>query len=89
MNEIIKDYICQTSYKIVVNKLRKVLTYVICQQLDEMSRWCFQISGRWTTKLGIIKQGVSQGQHDNNQHCVMNFKKSFSPTFHSSSSYLA
>jgi hypothetical protein len=30
MNEIIKDYICQTSCKIVVNKLQKVLTYVIC-----------------------------------------------------------
>jgi hypothetical protein len=29
MNEIIKDYIRQTSCKIVVNKLQKVLTYII------------------------------------------------------------
>ncbi len=36
MNEIIKDYIHQTSCKIVVNKLQKVLTYVICRQMDEM-----------------------------------------------------
>jgi hypothetical protein len=36
MNEIIKDYIGQTSYKVVVNKLQKVLTYVICQQMHEM-----------------------------------------------------
>jgi hypothetical protein len=44
MNEIIKDYIHQTSYKIVVNKLQiscKVLTYVICQQMDEMPCWHF------------------------------------------------
>jgi hypothetical protein len=31
MNEIIKDYIRQTSCKIVVNKLQKVLLYVIHQ----------------------------------------------------------
>jgi hypothetical protein len=36
MNEIVKDYICQISCKIVVNKLQKVLTYVICRQMDEM-----------------------------------------------------
>jgi hypothetical protein len=30
MNEIIKDYICQTSCKIFINKLQKVLTCVIC-----------------------------------------------------------
>jgi len=35
MNEIIKDYIRQTSCKIVINKLQKVLTYVIRQQMDE------------------------------------------------------
>jgi hypothetical protein len=35
MNEIIKDYIRQTSFKIVVNKLQKVITYVICRQMDE------------------------------------------------------
>jgi hypothetical protein len=35
MNEIIKDYICQTSCKIIVNKLQKVLTYVIYQQMNE------------------------------------------------------
>jgi hypothetical protein len=37
MNEIIKDYICQTTCKIVVYKLQKVLTYVIRQQMDEKS----------------------------------------------------
>jgi ATP-dependent Lon protease len=37
MNEIIKDYIRQTSCKIVVNKLQKVLTYIILWQMDEMS----------------------------------------------------
>jgi hypothetical protein len=36
MNEIIKDYIRQTSFKIIVNKLQKVLIYGICQQMDEM-----------------------------------------------------
>ncbi len=36
MNEIIKDYIHQTSCKIIINKLQKVLTYIICQQMDEM-----------------------------------------------------
>jgi hypothetical protein len=41
MNEIIKDYICQTSCKIVINKLQKVLTYIICWQVDEKSRWHF------------------------------------------------
>jgi len=41
MNEIIAYYICQTSCKIIVNKLQKVLTYVICQQMDKMSRWHF------------------------------------------------
>ncbi len=34
MNEIIKDYIHQISCKIVVNKLQKVLTYIICRQMD-------------------------------------------------------
>jgi hypothetical protein len=38
MNEIIKDYIHQTSYKIVVNKLHKALTYVIRRQMDEKPR---------------------------------------------------
>jgi len=41
MNEIIKNYICQTNYKIVINKLQKVLTYVIRQQMDEKSHWHF------------------------------------------------
>jgi hypothetical protein len=41
MNEIIKDYIHQTSCKIIVNKLQKVLTYIICQQMDEMPHWHF------------------------------------------------
>jgi hypothetical protein len=36
MNEIIKDYIRQISCKIVVNKLQKVLIYVIRRQMDEM-----------------------------------------------------
>ncbi len=39
MNEIIKYHIHQTSCKIVVNKLQKILTYVICRQMDEMPRW--------------------------------------------------
>jgi hypothetical protein len=41
MNEIIKDYIHHTSCKIIVNKLQKVLTYIICQQMDEMPHWHF------------------------------------------------
>jgi hypothetical protein len=41
MNEIIKDYIHQTSCKIVVNKLEKVLTYIIHWQMDEMPHWHF------------------------------------------------
>jgi hypothetical protein len=41
MNEITKKYICWTSCKIVVNKLQKVLTYIICWQRDEMPRWHF------------------------------------------------
>ncbi len=41
MNELIKYYICQTSCKIVVNKLQKVLTFVICRQMDEMLHWHF------------------------------------------------
>ncbi len=41
MNEIIKNYIRQTSCKIVVNKLQTVLTYVICRQMDEMPCWHF------------------------------------------------
>jgi hypothetical protein len=36
MNEIFKNYIRQTSCKIVVTKLQKVLTYVICRQMDGM-----------------------------------------------------
>jgi hypothetical protein len=35
MDEIIKDYIHQTSHKIVVNKLQKLLSYVIHWQMDE------------------------------------------------------
>jgi hypothetical protein len=41
MNEIIKDYTHQTSCKIIVNKLQKVLTYIICRQMDEMRHWHF------------------------------------------------
>jgi len=41
MNEIIKEYICRASCKIVINKLQKVLTYIICQQMDEMPHWHF------------------------------------------------
>jgi hypothetical protein len=39
MNEIIKDYIFQISCKIIINKLQKVLTYVIHQQMDEKPCW--------------------------------------------------
>jgi hypothetical protein len=39
MNEIIKDYIHQTRCKIIVNKLQRVLTYIIYQQMDQMPRW--------------------------------------------------
>jgi hypothetical protein len=45
MNEIIKDYIHETSCKIIVNKLQKVLTYVICWQMDEMPLWQFVFMG--------------------------------------------
>jgi hypothetical protein len=41
MNEIIKDYIHQTSCKIIVIKLQKVLTNIICRQMDEMPHWHF------------------------------------------------
>jgi hypothetical protein len=41
MNEIIKDYIRQTSYKIIINKLQKVLTYIICRLMDEKPCWHF------------------------------------------------
>jgi hypothetical protein len=41
MNEIIKYYICQTNCKIVVNKLQKVLPYIIRQQMDEKPCWHF------------------------------------------------
>jgi hypothetical protein len=41
MNEIIKDCICQTSCKTIVNKLQKALTYIICQQMDEKPPWHF------------------------------------------------
>jgi hypothetical protein len=41
MNEIIKDYIHQTNCKIVINKLQKVLTYVIHRQMDKKPRWHF------------------------------------------------
>jgi hypothetical protein len=41
MNEIIKDYIHQTSCKIFVNTLQKVLTYIIRRQMDEMPHWHF------------------------------------------------
>jgi len=53
MNEIIKDYTHQNSYKIVVNKLQKVLTYVICRQMDEMSRW--NVCGNLTWKLAVCE----------------------------------
>jgi hypothetical protein len=51
MNEIIKDYIHQTS-KIVVNKLQKVLTYVIHWQMDEKPHWnvCENLMWRSVTK---------------------------------------
>jgi hypothetical protein len=38
MNEIIKIYICKTNCQIVVNKLQKVLTYIIRWQMDEKPR---------------------------------------------------
>jgi hypothetical protein len=41
MNEIIEDYIHQSSCKIIVIKLQKVLTYIICRQMDEMLCWHF------------------------------------------------
>jgi hypothetical protein len=41
MNEIMKDYIHQISYKIVVSKLQKVLTYIIRRQINEMPCWHF------------------------------------------------
>jgi hypothetical protein len=41
MNEIIKDYIHQNSCKVIVIKLQKVLTYIICRQMDEMPHWHF------------------------------------------------
>jgi hypothetical protein len=46
MNEIIEDYVHQTSYKIVVNKLQKVITFVIHQQMDEMLHWHFVLHVR-------------------------------------------
>jgi hypothetical protein len=52
MNEIINDYIYQTSCKIIVNKLQKVLKYIICQQMDEMPHWnmCGNLMWRLVTK---------------------------------------
>jgi len=41
MNEILEDYIRQTDYKLVINKLQKVLTYVIHRQMDEKPHWHF------------------------------------------------
>ncbi len=41
MNEIIKYYTRQTSCKTIVNKLQKVLTYIIHRQMDEMPCWHF------------------------------------------------
>jgi hypothetical protein len=41
MNEIIKDYIHETSCKIIINKLQKVLKYVIHRQMDEKPFWPF------------------------------------------------
>jgi len=41
INEIIKDCIRQNSCKIVVNKLQKVLTYIIHWQMDEKPHWHF------------------------------------------------
>jgi hypothetical protein len=49
MNEIIKYYICQTNCKIVVNKLQKVLTYVIHRQTDGMTQW--NVCGNLTWRL--------------------------------------
>ncbi len=49
MNEIIKDDIRQTNCKIVINELQKVLTYIICWQMDEMSRW--NVCGNLTWRL--------------------------------------
>jgi hypothetical protein len=53
MNEITKDYIRQTSYKIIVNKLQKVLTYIIHRQMDEMP--CWNMCGNLTWKLVVKK----------------------------------
>ncbi len=56
MNEIIKDYIRQTSCKIIVNKLQKVLICVICQQMDEMPHigMCGNLTWRlFTQKLRV------------------------------------
>jgi hypothetical protein len=41
MNEIIKDYVPQITRKIIVNKLQKVLTYVIHRQMDKKPCWHF------------------------------------------------
>ncbi len=41
MNETTKDYSCQTSCKIIVNKWQKVSTYVIRWKMDEMPCWHF------------------------------------------------
>jgi hypothetical protein len=57
MNEIIKDYIRQTSCEIVVNKLQKVLTYIICQQMDEKPHWNVHENMMWrlvAKKLHIV-----------------------------------
>ncbi len=49
MNEIIKDYIHQTSCKTIINKLQKVLTYIICRRMDEMPHW--NVCGNLTWRL--------------------------------------
>jgi hypothetical protein len=52
-DEAIKDYIHQTNCKIVVNKLQKTLTYVICQQMDEMPCWHFVHQCVWESDVEI------------------------------------
>jgi hypothetical protein len=62
MNEIIKDYIRQTSCKIIVNKLQKVLTYVIRQQMDEKPHWHF-FSPRWNVHENLMWRLVAKKLH--------------------------
>jgi hypothetical protein len=62
MNEIIEDYIRQTSCKIIINKLQKVLTYVICQQMDEKPRWHF-FSPQWNVHENLTWRLVAKKLH--------------------------